>query len=60
MEEDAGLLGVEADGLLVSDEMHFMAALRQLNPELRAHNSAAAVRGITSDSYFHSIRSPMS
>jgi len=39
--------------LLVCDEMHFMATLRQLNPEFRANNSAAAIRGITSYADFH-------
>src|SRR5579872_6422953 len=57
MEEDAWLLSIEADWLLVSDEMHFMATLRQLNPEFRAHNSAAAVRGITSNADFHLVMS---
>src|SRR5579871_280057 len=55
MKEDAWLLGVEADGLLVSDEMHFMATLRQLNAEFRAHHSAAAVGGITGYSDLHLV-----
>src|SRR5258707_1975219 len=47
------LLSVQTDRLLISNEMHFMATLRQLDPEFRAHNSAATVCGITSDSDFH-------
>src|SRR5579864_671126 len=57
MKEDAGLLGIQADGLLISDEMHFMAALRQLNAKLRPHNSAAAIRGITSYADLHLVMS---
>ena len=50
MKKNARLFGIQADRLLIGDEMHFMAALRQLNTEFRAHNSAAAIRGITSNS----------
>src|SRR6185312_10572488 len=57
MEKDVGLLGIQADRLLIRDEMHFMATLRQFDPELRAHNPATAIRGITSDAYFHLIMS---
>src|SRR5215831_15415843 len=53
MKENLRVLGVQADRLLVSDEMHFMPASRQLDPQLRTHHTAATVGGITGNSYFH-------
>src|SRR6476619_4427923 len=57
MEENSRLLRVQANRLLVGDEMHFVAALRQLDSALGAHNAAAAIGGITGDAYFHQGRS---
>jgi hypothetical protein len=53
MEEDARLLGIQTDRLLICDEMHFMAACSQFNAKFRADHTAAAVRGVTGYPYFH-------
>ena len=43
----------EPNGQRVGDEMHFVAALCQLHPQLGGDDAAAAVGGITGDAYFH-------
>jgi hypothetical protein len=53
VKENLRLLRVQPDGLLVGDEMHFVAARRKLNPKLGPDHATAAVCGITGDSYFH-------
>ena len=46
-------LGVEPDGRCVADEMHVMAAGRQLHAQFGGDDAGAAVSGIAGDSNFH-------
>jgi hypothetical protein len=57
MEKNPRLLRVQPYGLLVGDKVDFMAALRQFNAQFSAHNSAAAICGITGYANFHQGRS---
>jgi hypothetical protein len=47
------LLGVQANRLLIGNEVHLVPACRQLDAELGPYDSAAAVRWIASDADFH-------
>jgi len=53
--EDVGALA-EADGVRVGDEMDLVAAVGQLQSELRGDDAAAAVGGVTSDPDSHEAR----
>src|SRR5712691_10910862 len=50
---DAGDAGVQPDGIGVGDEVHFVAAVGQLQAELGGDDAAAPVSGIACDADFH-------
>src|SRR5262249_50113984 len=53
VEESPGLLSIQANGLLISDEMHLVVAVGELNAKLSADNAAASVGWVTGYAYFH-------
>ena len=46
MKQDVGMIGIQTDGLLISDKVNFMSSGREFNAQLRTNHTAAAV-GIT-------------
>ena len=48
-------LAAQPDGLGIGDEMNLVAALRQLQSQLRGYDAAAAVGGITGDADLHRL-----
>ena len=52
MKQDARVVGIQPDGLLVGDEMDLMPAVGKLNSQLRADHATATVSWITGDSDF--------
>ncbi len=50
---NAGSIRIQADGVRITDEVHFMAAMRQLHAQFRRDNAAAAIGGIARDADPH-------
>ena len=51
---NVGMRTGQPDGLGIGDEVNFVAALRQFQPQLGCDHAAAAVGGITGNADFHS------
>ncbi len=51
-----GVIGIQADGVGVTDEVNFMPPRRQLHAQLGSNNAAAAVGGVTGDADVHGSR----
>jgi len=50
--KNLGMLCIQANGGLISNEMNFVTAGGQLNPQFRPDYAAAAISGITGYSNF--------